>query len=167
VADLKLAPGEDICDYCDEAMTMEENGEDPLDTPGYCICYTSDMDYEDWVMGEEMRMDYTKTLEDLLHNKNEKWLADLLAGEMTVKCTYDRNTDLPTFKILRKTPIGKWGADCRGAYNLLKEWGIFELSCKSSMEFVIVFGQKGKAKIGDYNITKTLLREVRVPRPSI
>jgi hypothetical protein len=147
VADLEQGPDEQVCDHCREEMYLEEHGHDPVDADGECNCYNEFITPKEWLMEAECEMIYTENLEDLLHNKNDKWLADLLAGEMTVKCTYDRNTDLPTFRILRKTPIGKWGADCEGVYNLLKEWGIFELSCKRPWSLSLCSGRKAKQRL--------------------
>jgi hypothetical protein len=123
------------------------------------------MDYEEWLMIEEDRMDYTHILKDFLSNNNEKWMADILAENITVKCSFDRETDLPTFKILCKKPLKMAASDLTHAHSLLKSWGIFDLPSKGLMDFFIAWERKSKGRIGQYYMTQTVVREVHVPRP--
>jgi hypothetical protein len=165
LADLKMEPGEEPCEFCCERMHLEEHGHDPEDADGYCSCYDSDMDYEEWVMLEEDRMEYTDILKDFLSNNNEKWMADILAENINVKFSFDRESDLPTFRIFCKKPLKMAASDLAHAYDLLKSWGIFDLPSKALMEFFIAWEGKSKGRIGQYHMTKTVVRQVHVPRP--
>jgi hypothetical protein len=113
-------------------------------------------------------MDYTSIISALLSNNNKKWIADLLAEKTTVKCIFDRVTNLPTFRILCKAAMHKENdaGTFKGALTLLKSWEIFKLSRKSCMEFVIAFEREDKRKLGKYELTKTVVHEIRVTRPS-
>jgi hypothetical protein len=165
LADLNMEPSDELCEFCCEQTYLEEHGHDPEDADGYCTCFDSDMDYEEWLMVEEDRMDYTHILKDFLSNNNEKWMTDILAENITVKCFFDRETDLPTFKILCKKPLKMAASDLAHAHSLLKSWGIFDLPSKVLMEFFIAWERKSKGRIGQYHMTKTVVREVHVPRP--
>jgi hypothetical protein len=116
-------------------------------------------------MLEEDRMEYTDILKDFLSNNNAKWMADILAENINVKCSFDRESDLPTFKNFCKKPLKMATSDLAHAYDLLKSWGIFDLPSKALMEFFIAWEGKSKGRIGQYHMTKTVVRQVHVPRP--
>jgi hypothetical protein len=165
VADLKLGPGEEICDHCYEERYLEGHGDDPDDALGYYTCYDSDMDHEEWIIKEENRMGYIEIVEEVLCNNNEKWIADLKAGHMTVKCTFDPTTEIPSFRILCKARLNKESSSFAGTYDLLKACGLFALTSREAMDFVVVCETESKRWIGEYDMTKTMVREVHVPRP--
>jgi hypothetical protein len=94
---------------------------------------------------------------------SQKWLSDLWSKIITIKYKFSRSTNFPTFRILCAEPIRSATTEFTGTYDLLKSWGIFGLSSKGAMEFVVAYEARTEKKIGDYEMSATLVREIRLP----
>jgi hypothetical protein len=165
VADLKWGPVDDMCESCEELNDMADHGYNIDSLSGYCTCHSEDMTYEDWVEFEETRMGHMEVVKDFISNNNDEWHTDILAEQMTVEFTFSPDMDYLTFRIFCKDTISTNTKTFGAARDLLKAWGIFNLRCKNDMSLILAFEEEKEKKIGGYNMTKSIVREIRVPKP--
>jgi hypothetical protein len=164
-------PETDLCWYCIEQYEAEERGDDDwVNSVEECYCAPFDLSYEDWQAYHSVLIERTQVLRGFIHNKNEKWLDAVRQDEVDVRCVFGKAVQPITFRISCKTRFceesKKGDAICHAedAWSLLQEWGIFDLPHGKEMTFVVVFEGEHKIMKGDFEVTSSEVREVRIAR---
>lgn len=160
----QIGPGQEPCNNCIAIMEAEEYGRSAYSIDDECICDDEDMDYDEWVELEKDRMHYTKALEDVLNNNNDKWLEDLRLKKMKVVCTFSFGINLPVFRISCTEVLGSTTSTTDAAWDLLSGWGLLSLPHRDMMEFVVAFEKKTKKTFGEYDVVRSAMCEIRVPQ---
>jgi hypothetical protein len=166
VADSNMQPYDDICDFCSETFWDEKHDQADIVVEGYCTCLTSEMNFEQCVVIQEDQMNYMEVVQDLLSNNNEAWLNDIRNKNNIIKCSFAHRTNLVSFKILCAQPFGDSTTEYKGAWDLLEKWGVFDLQRKHQMDFIVAYEKEEQHKNGKYDMTSSVVHEIRIPRPS-
>jgi len=161
VADLKRMPGDTPCDHCMEMRDRFEYYDGWSD--GECECVDPDTPYQEWIRQEESRMAYTKVLRAFLDNDNRTWAKDILDEKITARWL-NMDYNYATFKIHCKESFCHSVSNFQGAWDLLKGWGILDLSRRSQMDIVLAFEEVDKMVIDGLEVKNSLVREFRVPK---
>jgi hypothetical protein len=109
-------------------------------------------------------MAYTQKIRAFAGNGNEAWLNAVREDKITAHYTFAKHTNHATFKILYKEQICNTTDDSRSAWDLLKQWGIFELLQQSGMDFVVAYEDKKIVGEDGYKMTISVVRETHISR---
>ena len=139
---------------------MEERGIDLGSDFGPCECPDHEFTHEEWVEYKELQMEYTSDIPVFVHHANEAWTKAIREHKMTVTCSFCQWSNHAVFKILYKEPVCETIADSEPAWDLLKQWGIFDLHTKPGTDFILAYeGRKTTEKDG-YSMTHSVTRQI-------
>ena len=155
-----MMPGDTTCDHC---LEMRDRFDYDASNETECECVDPDTPYQEWIRLEESRMAYTKVLQAFLDNDNRTWAKDILDGKITARWL-NMNSNYATFKIQCKESFCHSVSDLQGAWDLLKGWGILDLSRRSQMDIILAFEEVDKMVIDGLEVKNSLVREFRVPK---
>jgi len=105
-------------------------------------------------------------VQNFVSNTNQTWLRALRTAQIKVQCTIPLDTKRVNIRILCRDRFCRDMNDTRKAWDLFNSWGLLDLTCKGDMDFIIAFEQQSNVKIDKYQVKNSIVREVRMPRPS-
>jgi hypothetical protein len=100
-------------------------------------CFSSEIDYDEWVELEDERMSYMGIVQNLVSNQNQAWLHAIRETYIKVYAIITPGTNRVSFRIVCKRRFCKGTNDTQTAWDLFKSWGLLDLTRKGDMDFFI------------------------------
>jgi hypothetical protein len=153
---------EEICNICMRRYHLEHSGmyPDSDDDDDTCECPDYGFSNSEWEDFKNDQMEYTSDIPTFVHNTNQAWVKAVQENKVTVTCVFCQWSHHAIFRVLYKDPVCETIADSQPALDLMKSWGIFDLSTKRGTHFVFAYEGEQSTETDEYTMTHSVTRQI-------